>query len=850
MESHLPAGSQFGKYRILRLLGRGGMGEVYEVLHTTLERRYALKLLPSDFAARVGAVARFRQEARVMANLEHPHIVRVDDFGETDGRYWLRMELVRGVEAGGPGPQPEGPSAAVTLSDYAAALGGKIEQTEFAGILRQILEGLAYAHSKGVVHRDLKPQNILLEGDAASRVLVKISDFGLARVIGEELIRSRAQFSVSGTVGRRSAVGSGKDSGEGFAAGGMEGTSTGALLGTWEYMSPEQRRGEEAGMSSDIFAVGLMCYRLLTGKELGRKSLSQLVIGIEPAWDGFVDRALEEESQNRYADAGMMLAALDQDITPTLQAQGFQIYPATAQTQDDPDLAGGTNAQPPSAGNLRRPRIQIDESAWADEEQETTGENRLNHLRWLVPVLTAALAALGVMNWPKIKEIIASPKSPARSDLPVPTPSSPTVWLPNNPPTNPPTMGDTNAYGWLEVGLAQDSWYRNEYLKCTIRGASQPQETEIKGSQVFRLKPGYYSIVLSYYKFPDWPLPGAPIEVTAGETQHQRFTFTEEPLRFVSDPSGASVMWAPSATFAADETSGTTPCEIKDCRSGAIPLVFRKRHYVDYFCTNYFYPEADSHETNLFWVQLTPKTVPISGRRWTNSLGMVFLWVDSQNLWACQVETRVSDYRAFTEEAHYDSETGMYSVTSNGWKQLGYSWKNPGPYFAQGDNYPVVGVSWTDATKFCEWLTRHEQKLGLLDFDQQYRLPGTNEWFALAGGSVYPWGNDPKPSGNYSGTEVLGRGWPDVWPILAAYHDNYPRTAPVDSADFRANKLGFRHLGGNAAEWCREKVLCGGSWFDGESDDLDHLRTTVVTRAPPNERHDRNGFRVFLEDIP
>jgi serine/threonine-protein kinase len=104
----MAVGQHFGQYRIIRLLGRGGMGEVHEAQHTTLERRCALKLLPADFATRKPAVARFRQEAKVMANLEHPHIVRVDEFGETEGRYWLRMELVKGVER-----------EVITLGDYA-----------------------------------------------------------------------------------------------------------------------------------------------------------------------------------------------------------------------------------------------------------------------------------------------------------------------------------------------------------------------------------------------------------------------------------------------------------------------------------------------------------------------------------------------------------------------------------------------------------------------------------------------------------------------------------------------------------------------------------------------------------
>ena len=147
-------GKQFGQYRILRLLGRGGMGEVYEVEHRVLQRRYALKLLPEDFGSRTEAIRRFEREAAVMGNLEHGNIVRVDEFGETGGRYWLRMELVKGV-----GSKPEsgkqkieiGEERCITLGDYAAQQGGKIEQGEFAKILKQILEALAYAHGKGVV---------------------------------------------------------------------------------------------------------------------------------------------------------------------------------------------------------------------------------------------------------------------------------------------------------------------------------------------------------------------------------------------------------------------------------------------------------------------------------------------------------------------------------------------------------------------------------------------------------------------------------------------------------------------------------------------------------------------------
>lgn len=288
----------FGQYRIVRLLGRGGMGEVYEAEHGVLQRSYALKLLPEDFATRTESVRRFEREAAVMANLEQANIVRVDEFGETAGRYWLRMELVKGVEPG-----------VVTLGDYAARHGGKIEPGEFAVILKQILEGLAYAHGKGVVHRDLKPGNILLEKDVAGNLHVKISDFGLARVIGEEFIRNQAQVSVSRSLGEAKTMGREMSLGEQPTLREGEGTSTRALLGTWEYMAPEQRRGEEVDTRSDIYAVGLMCYRLLTGRELGFKMPSSFVVGLSPAWDGFLEKALEQEASARYAHGGEMLAA-------------------------------------------------------------------------------------------------------------------------------------------------------------------------------------------------------------------------------------------------------------------------------------------------------------------------------------------------------------------------------------------------------------------------------------------------------------------------------------------------------------------------------------------------------------
>jgi len=280
-----------GQYNVIRLLGRGGMGEVYEVEHTTLGRGYALKLLTGDFESRPDSVSRFRREARVMANLEHPNIVRVDDFGETDGRYWLRMDLVEGIEQ--KATEETKNRRIVSLQELADANDGRLSQELLLGILEQTIAGLSFAHGHAAVHRDLKPSNILLAGrleDGSCNLTVKISDFGLVRMVGEEWVQSQAQHSVQ----RSLSLGGERTLRD-------EGSSTLSLLGTYEYMSPEQKRGEAADERSDIYALGLMTFKLLTGHTPGVKPPSRIDATLAPGWDGVVAEALEEEPDERIA---------------------------------------------------------------------------------------------------------------------------------------------------------------------------------------------------------------------------------------------------------------------------------------------------------------------------------------------------------------------------------------------------------------------------------------------------------------------------------------------------------------------------------------------------------------------
>ncbi len=280
-------GNLIGHYEVLKLLGRGGMGEVYHVRHTTLEIEYALKLLPRDFTRQPGALVRFKDEAKVMARLNHPNIVKVDEFGDIDERYWLRMELMSGL-----------PDGSISLADLTSVNGGKLEQLLLARIMQQALSGLQCAHEHGVIHRDLKPGNILLSG-TLDDLTVKIADFGLVKLAGDEWLRSMVEKSLSAS----------RSIGDlPTEAVTIQGTSTNALLGTYAYMSPEQKLGQELDVRSDLYSMGLIIFRLLTGQlEPGFELPSQIDPGLIPEWDDLVRSALTSSIDRRIASVHAML---------------------------------------------------------------------------------------------------------------------------------------------------------------------------------------------------------------------------------------------------------------------------------------------------------------------------------------------------------------------------------------------------------------------------------------------------------------------------------------------------------------------------------------------------------------
>src|SRR5262250_2614429 len=218
----LISGTKLGPYEILSSLGAGGMGEVYRARDTRLERTVAIKILPAHLSSDPGRKQRFEREAKTISNLNHPHICVLHDIGQQDGIDYLVMECL------------EGETLAKRLEKGALPL----EQVLNLGA--QIADALDKAHRSGVVHRDLKPGNIMLTPTGA-----KLLDFGLAKPAAA-LVSS---ITVSAAAVPSSPV-----------------TEEGTIVGTFQYMSPEQIEGKELDGRSDIFSLGAVLYELLTGQ--------------------------------------------------------------------------------------------------------------------------------------------------------------------------------------------------------------------------------------------------------------------------------------------------------------------------------------------------------------------------------------------------------------------------------------------------------------------------------------------------------------------------------------------------------------------------------------------------------
>ncbi|HEX7059272.1 MAG TPA: PASTA domain-containing protein [Solirubrobacterales bacterium] len=257
-----------GRYRVLQRLGSGGMADVWLAEDTHLQRRVALKVLHSRFVQDREFVERFRREAEHAAGLQHPNVVAVFDRGEFEGTYYIAMQYVEG-------------------NSLKALIDAGLAPEQAVHLVRQVLEAARFAHRHGVVHRDLKPQNVIVDPEGKAVV----TDFGIAR------------------------------------AGASEITQAGSVMGTPHYLSPEQAQGMDVTPVSDLYSIGVILYEALTGRvpfeaesavAIAMKQVSQtpqrpssIDPQVSPALDAVVMRALEKDPGQRFQSADAFIAALD-----------------------------------------------------------------------------------------------------------------------------------------------------------------------------------------------------------------------------------------------------------------------------------------------------------------------------------------------------------------------------------------------------------------------------------------------------------------------------------------------------------------------------------------------------------
>jgi tRNA A-37 threonylcarbamoyl transferase component Bud32 len=262
----LPAGSLLGQYKLHEVIGEGGMGRVYRARHAHLDRTVAIKVLAPRFCRDGALVQRFHREARALARLQHPHIVAIHDMGSQGEVHYFVMEHV------------EGPNLRQVMS------AGEVDAARALSLVARICGALQFAHDAGIVHRDIKPENILLDRSGNPRV----ADFGLAKVLQDEL-----------------------------APGNL--TRTDMVIGTFNYMAPEQKHSSRVDHRVDIYALGVVLYEMLTGKlPAGHFPLPSQVAEVAHGVDDLVLKALAAEPDRRYLRAN----DLAKDCTSALSGRG------------------------------------------------------------------------------------------------------------------------------------------------------------------------------------------------------------------------------------------------------------------------------------------------------------------------------------------------------------------------------------------------------------------------------------------------------------------------------------------------------------------------------------------------
>ncbi len=870
-------GDEIGPYRLCEMLGEGGFGNVWRAEQTeVVKREVAVKVikLGMDTAQVLG---RFNQERQALASLDHPNIATMLDAGVSpNGRPYFAMELVRGG----------------AITSWCEQRNATLK--ERLRLFIQVCQAVHHAHEKGILHRDLKPTNILVT-EAGGQPTPKIIDFGIAKAMQ------------AGTLGDLSML-----------------TQADQVIGTPIYMSPEQIKGDrELEASSDVYALGVVLYELLTGllpfdtktmSRAGLEAVKQMILETVPERPSTRVRRKTSTQDKGKTGFQPQLSALPADLDwitmKALEKDRARRYASAAELAAD--VQRHLDSVPVVA---RPPSLAYATSRW------------IKRHRSLMTVCVAALfSGAGVALWHYLSAPL--PTGNAESGLPHLTPAKPL------PPAEVAKRSVTNSLGMKFVPVPgldvlfcihetrrrdyaayaaetpglRDNWQRS-VLGDHLR-AGQPDNSPVVSINVDEAK--QFCAWLSKKERRSYRLPtNAEWNVAAGLTEQQNPAHTQNSLIFEA---GIRYPWGeyfppvkgdgnyadttlhdqiPTLPWLADYTDGfATTAPVMSFKPNVFGL-YDIGGNVSEYCSDLFdatlgYSMGNtltkganymsSRGTALlsssrslseanpacgFRVVLNPSSsVHIEPAREAagpsqgttspaaappapsvNSLGMKFVPVSGTEVLFCIHETRRQDYAAYAAAVPGVAEY---------WRNMKYEDVPVG----DKDDHPVVGVNSDEAMKFCVWLSEKDGRI--------FRLPRSEEWSRAAGlaeepnsenvpesqravpSVLFPWGAQDSISGNY-GDATYAEKFPTHKWLNKGSTDGFATTAPVMS--FEPNPFGVYDLGGNVSELCSD-------WSDAEQQRRVNRGTDFLTsRRPPSNRSSKVweirtymiGFRIVVE---
>ncbi len=740
-------------HRLVRPLGRGGMATVYLAIQSSLGRPVAVKILQ---AATDETITRFEQEARTIARLQHPHIVAIYEVGRTsDEQLYYTMPYL-----------PNGDLSKIDLRDTPSRI---------AAVMRALAGALGHAHKQGIVHRDVKPENVLF--DQHRRAL--LTDFGIAR-----------------------------------ASDSLRVTREGATMGSSGYMSPEQARGQDIDGRSDLYSLGVVCYELLTGDLpfRGADALSTAIAHIEQpvprlpplkrAWQPFVDKALAKSPEARFQNAEEMIAALD-----AVDGRHTTPRPVVPTPPHRPAFQWPKITLP----RLRMPRVQLPRIPLPHIQMPRVHLPASRIVRRYGPALLMLLALIAVsaaaLSWRSHAHRV-SPPSPAKATQTPATDNLAATAIAAAVPA-PATSSDT-AHPVIAVPVEDSSVDAAQAARVTVLLA-QANASFAEGRLTVPKQnsaAAHYQAVLKLEPENRSARAGIGKVVTA---------LQDDALKAWRRNNADQVL--PLVEKLDTLSSSADPDTQKSWHEARTQLAHAVGNSIASAATSHdakqvatLRPLADSLPAIYpagFDVKLLNDAPPAppalhagSALRDDGGPALVYVPADGKADAFAIARTDVTrgEYAQFARDTHRPAASCMEAFHPFS-RLRGLKWNDPG--FAQTGDHPVVCVSWNDAMAYAAWLSRRT--------GQPYRLPTDSEWLRAAHGAS---SGNPCARGNVDDSSRQSKLDNDRWPCS----DGAAQTAPVGR--YAASGVGAYDMYGNVSQWLSggssgDRAFRGLSWRDG-----------------------------------